>query len=90
MTTLNARASQAWHAAVDGTTEEPFDGIARDAFEEGWETGYKTAREDVMEAVEWLHTRAKDEAVGTADTRWGYKRAADFLARMVSEPAAGE
>ena len=70
MTTLNARAGQAWHEAIDGTTEEPFDGIARDAFEEGWETGYKTAAEELAEAlvtaadeldmpstVEWLHLR---------------------------------
>lgn len=52
MTTLNARASQAWAAATDGTTEEPFDGIPRDAFEEGWETGYKTAAREVSRQIE--------------------------------------
>lgn len=85
MSTLNARANQAWHEAVDGTTEEPYDGIPRDAFEDGWEIGYSAARGDVMGAVEWLRARANDEAVGTADTRWAYKRAADFLAREIGE-----
>lgn len=45
MSTLNARANQAW---IDEVADEPTDDNAgfshqRAAFEEGWETGYKTA-----------------------------------------------
>jgi hypothetical protein len=74
---LNARASQAWR---DYDPDADMSGSTQAAFEEGWETGYKAAREDVRQAVEWLRRRAKDEACGTADTRWAYKRAADFMA----------
>lgn len=51
MTTLNARANQAWHEATDGGTDPAFD-RQQDAFEEGWETGYKTAAEEIAKALE--------------------------------------
>ena len=48
MTTLNARANQAYHALVEESGEDwhGFD-HQRDAFEEGWATGYKTAEVDM-------------------------------------------
>lgn len=53
MTTLNARANQAWREVAGG---EPYSnagfGNERAAFEEGWETGYKAARQEIAEALE--------------------------------------
>lgn len=53
MTTLNARANQAWAAVADEVTdtEAGFD-HQRAAFEEGWETGYKTAAREVSRQIE--------------------------------------
>ena len=61
MTTLNARASQAYEAmeaelaqddcAVWFTSE-------RDAFEDGWETGYKAAGADMLQRLRALRADA--------------------------------
>lgn len=52
MTTLNARAGQAWAAVADEPTDTQagFD-HQRAAFEEGWETGHKTAAKEIAEAI---------------------------------------
>lgn len=53
MTTLNARANQAYHALVEESGEDwPGFDHQRDAFEEGWATGYKTAEVDLNAALE--------------------------------------
>lgn len=53
MTTLNARANQAFHDLVEKSGEDwhGFD-HQRDAFEEGWETGYKAAAREVSRQIE--------------------------------------
>lgn len=65
MTTLNARANQAYHALVEEAGEDwmGFD-HQRDAFEEGWETGYKAAAEDIAKALEdpWRQARPEYQA----------------------------
>lgn len=80
MTTLNARANQAWREAAGG---EPFSnagfGNERAAFEEGWETGYKAAAIEVLRQAadawgdgiegfpyQWLHDRADELAQGAS------------------------
>lgn len=50
MTTLNARANQAW-ILVEAESEFGFESDS-DAFEEGWETGYKTAAREVSRQIE--------------------------------------
>lgn len=53
MTTLNARANQAW-TQITGDPDEvnyAFD-HQRHSFEEGWETGYKAAEVDINAALE--------------------------------------
>jgi hypothetical protein len=52
MTTLNARANQAWAAVAFEVTdiEAGFD-HQRAAFEEGWETGFTAARTEVSEQI---------------------------------------
>lgn len=49
MTTSNARANQAYHALVDEAGEN-WMGFShqRDAFEEGWEIGYKARTADLL------------------------------------------
>lgn len=49
MTTLNARANQAWHAEERG---DDFSVAELAAFEEGWEAGYKTAAREVSRQIE--------------------------------------
>lgn len=54
MTTLNARANQAWQDMEDELNEDdcvPNFVSEQDAWEEGWETGYKTARAEVAEEI---------------------------------------
>lgn len=57
MTTLNARANQAYHAVGEKWNREHPDwewmgfDHQRDAFEEGWETGYKAARAEVAKQI---------------------------------------
>jgi hypothetical protein len=83
VTTLNARANQAWDEHLK-IRDDAWSSDEKASFEEGWETGYKTARQEeaerVNEVVDYLRARASDDAVGTADTRWAYKRAADYIA----------
>lgn len=52
MTTLNARANQAYHAVVEEAGEN-WMGFShqRAAFEEGWEIGYKTGQADEAKRV---------------------------------------
>lgn len=75
MTTLNARANQAWRAASDQEhldDDDQFFG-QQQAFEGGWETGYKTAAVEVLRQAadawgdgaegfpyQWLHDRADE------------------------------
>lgn len=61
MSTLNARANHAYHEA---TEEHGFD-HQRDAFEEGWETGYKTAEAESVERSQAFGGVA--QAVGAAE-----------------------
>lgn len=49
MTTLNARANQAWHAEERG---EDWTVAELAGYEEGWETGYKTAAREVSRQIE--------------------------------------
>lgn len=51
MTTLNARANQAYHEAAERLDGFGFDN-QRDAFEDGWETGYKAAEGDINATLE--------------------------------------
>lgn len=67
MTTLNARANQAWqqHAQI-GNKYWPFDGRDQHEFEEGWEAGYKVAREELYAEIKPLGTPARDLPFGMA------------------------
>lgn len=60
MSTLNARANQAWLEYAEANDFHPHS-IERDTFEEGWETGYKTAAEEVAKAIE-DYEKALDDA----------------------------
>lgn len=54
MTTLNARANQAYQALIAelATEDQVLEfSTSQGAFEEGWETGYKTARAEFTEAL---------------------------------------
>lgn len=50
MTTLNARANQAYHEAVKQAGDD-YILIDGPSFEEGWETGYKAAAQDIARAL---------------------------------------
>lgn len=53
MTTLNARANQAWQRRAQiGNKFWPFDDRDQHEFEEGWETGYKTRSVEVADRLE--------------------------------------
>lgn len=88
MTTLNARASQAWAAATDGTTEEPFDGIPRDAFEEGWEIGFKAAEAESVERSQAFSGVA--QAVGAAEVAEKIATVAEEFADDLEPPITVE
>lgn len=87
MTTLNARANQAWRlkCEAEGWDPNPFYNQS-EAFEEGWETGYKTAVAEIMpptvEEIERVaHALYADTEVGewedgNLDTLLQYRRAA--------------
>lgn len=51
VTTLNARANQAWQEYTEQNAE-CMPEFTQEAFEEGWEAGYKTAVEEIALALE--------------------------------------
>jgi len=48
MTTLNARANQAWHKLTEAGDWDN----DRESYENGWEAGYKTAAREVSRQIE--------------------------------------
>lgn len=60
MSTLNARADQAWleYASQNGLHPHSAE---RQVFEEGWETGYKTARAELAEEIAVLLEAQNDD-----------------------------
>jgi hypothetical protein len=66
MTTLNARANQAYHDLISkyesDNTDHQWPGFDDDphAFEEGWETGYKARDEEIRKAFDRI-TYASDD-----------------------------
>lgn len=60
MTTLNARANQAYHEAVKQAGDD-YILIDGPSFEEGWETGYKTAVEEIAAKLETEAVEDRDE-----------------------------
>lgn len=90
MTTLNARANQAWaESAWDPTEVNYAFEHQRAAFEEGWETGYKTADQEwrtpsALEIEAAAHALYADNEVGewedgNLDTLLQYRRAAKVV-----------
>lgn len=66
MTTLNARANQAWHESGEGWL---YSEKERECFEEGWETGYKAALDEphsptIQEVERVAHALYADTEVG--------------------------
>lgn len=59
MTTLNARAQEAWRL-VEAKSEFGFE-ADEEAFVEGWETGYKTARAELAEEIAALLEAQNDD-----------------------------
>ena len=76
MTTLNARANQAWHAEDRGE----FSVAELAAFEEGWETGYKTAAREISRQIE--------EEIRMYNQEWSANTWRSIAARIARE--AGE
>ena len=72
MTTLNARAHEAW-ILVEADSEFGFEGDD-EAFEEGWETGYKAATADMLQ-----HIRALRAGAITAERQNAYDRAIEAV-----------
>ena len=56
MTTLNARANQAWHEA-EAESEFGFEGDD-EAFEAGWEKGYQASAADMLQRLRALRADA--------------------------------
>lgn len=88
VTTLNARANQAW-AEYAEQNAEVMPEFTQEAFEEGWETGYKTADAEwstpsALEIEAAAHALYADNEVGdwedgNLDTLLQYRRAARIV-----------
>ena len=62
MTTLNARANQAWRKLCEAECWDPNPFYNQgEAYEHGWETGYKTAAEEFIAALESEWQQARPE-----------------------------
>lgn len=76
MTTLNARANQAWLEYAEANGFHPHS-IERDTFEEGWEIGYKTAAREVSRQIE--------EEIRMYDMEWSANTWRSIAARIARE-----
>lgn len=78
MTTLNARANQAWRAAAEQKEHDETWFMGEEgAFEEGWETGYKTAAREVSRQIE--------EEIRMYDMEWSANTWRSIAARIARE-----
>ena len=80
MTTLNAKANNAYRELRSEYVREHPDGLwpgyshERDAFEDGWETGYKAAAAEMLQ-----HLRALRADAITAERQNAYDRAIEAV-----------
>jgi hypothetical protein len=87
MTTLNARANQAYQALIDELeAEDQVLGFSttQGAFKEGWETGYKQARSEVVDLLVWrLEGLAKDpHGTNGEQAKWAFSMAAGIAREL--------